>query len=156
MLQTILSNRQKYHNAIMDSMKDNLYRKKRYELGFAIAIALCETDVCIANLAKNIRETDKFIKLDNHLCLIMLDGVSPDGVNKVAGNLQTSFEGRHFDKKLFIGVVNFSDCDHNDDGYKMSSSLLDVLEYSVNNNITHSVADYYQMEQTKHLRSCVY
>ena len=145
MLSQIKHNRHKYHKMILDELKDNLYRKERYQLDFALAIAICDTDISMCDFAHDIRQTDKFIVLEDHLCSVMFDVISTDTAIKATSNLQTKFQSRHFGKKLFISIVTSSDYNY-DDGYKMINSLFDMLEYSVYNEMNHEVIDSYQME----------
>ncbi|MEN8304515.1 MAG: hypothetical protein ABFQ64_10640, partial [Campylobacterota bacterium] len=149
MLSLIKNNRHKYHNIILDSIKDNLYRKERYQLDFALAIATCDADICMHDFANKIRSTDKFIVLEDHISCVLLDGISADTAIKATSNLQTIFQGQHFGEKLFISLVSSTDNNYDNDGYKMINSLLDVLEYSIFNNMDHEIVDYNQMENYK-------
>lgn len=147
MLSSIKNNRQKYHRTILDTIEDNLYRKKRYELNFSLAIAICNNDVCMRDFSTHIRQTDKFIGLEEHLCSVVFDGIPFDKALKVTSNLQNIFQNKHFNKKLFIGIVSSADFEHDDNGYKMINSLLDVLEYSISNDMNHEIVDNYHLEQ---------
>lgn len=146
MLSSIKNNRKQYHTIITDAIKDNLYRKKRYDLYFALAIAICDNDICMHEFSKYIRQTDKFIVLENNICCVALDGLSFDTALKATSNLHNIFQNKHYDKKLFISVVSSSEHTHDENGYKMINSLLDVLEYSISNNMNHQIADCCHLE----------
>jgi len=146
MLPLIKTNRQKYHNIISDNIKDSLYRKERYQLDFALAIAICDEDICMRDFTEHIRQTDKFIVLEGHLCSVLLEGITNNTAIKATSNLQTIFQNRYFGKRLFISVVSSTDYNYDKYGYKMITSLLDALEYSIVNNMSHEVVDHYQME----------
>ena len=142
MLSSIQYNRRKYHEVISDSIADSLRRKERYQLDFALAIAISDIDISMHDFADNIRRTDKSITLENHVCCVLLDGVSASSAIKATSNLQTIFQGRYFGKKLFISTVASTDSNYDNDGYKMINSLLDALEYSISNNMNHEIVDY--------------
>ena len=149
MLLFIRNNRQKYFNKLLESIKDSLYRKERYEVDFALAIAICDTEIDMSDFSHDIRKTDIFTVLENHLCSVVFEAVTVDSAIKATANLQTAFEAKYFQKKLFISIVTSDDDNYNNDGKKMINSLLDALEYSIATNKNHEVIDYYQMLRCK-------
>lgn len=146
MLALFQNNRHKYHDEILNNIKDNLYRKNRYHFDFALAIAVCDTNISMHKFQSSIRDTDKFIRLEDNLCTVVLDGISSSSAIKASTNLQAKFESEYFREKLYISVIDSSENHQDTNGYKMINSLLDVLEYSISNNISNEVVDYYQME----------
>ena len=146
MLSQIRNNRQKCHTMILDEISDYLFRKKRYELDFALTLAISDSNESTGDFSNHIRQTDKYIVLDKgSLGCIVFDGVSTDNAIKAATNLQTIFENRNFGKSHFISMVSSSDFG-NEDAYKMINSLFDLLEYAISNNNSHKVIDLSYLE----------
>jgi hypothetical protein len=131
---------------ILDNIKDYLYRKERYQLNFALAIGICDSDICMRGFSNHIRQTDNFIVLEeSYLCCVVLDGISVETAIKATSNLQTIFQNRYFGENIFISMVTSIDYGH-DCSYKMINSLLDLLEYSIFNNMSHEVIDHSHIE----------
>ena len=147
MLESILTNRKKYHKIIADYIDDYTYRSDRYDADYSVAVILCDSDIHLGNFLQHIRQTDKFIILEKNLCCIILDSSPSDVGIKAASNIQTEFQSMNFGKELFTCVVTFKD--YNDE-YKMINSLFDILEYALSYKIDNIVVDQNQMLSQNH------
>lgn len=147
MFESILSNRKKYHEIIVDYISDFTYRSDRYNEDYSIAVILCDSSIDLGNFLHHTRQTDKFIVLEKNLCCVILDSSSSDVGIKAASNIQTEFQSKNFGKHLFTCVVTFKD--YNDE-YKMINSLFDILEYALSYNISNFVVDKDQMPSQNH------
>lgn len=142
MINLIKNNRRNYHQKIIDKLGDYAYRMKRYDLDFSVAIGFSEDEVNLAEFISIKRRTDEFIVLEDNLCCIILDGADSNSAIKAASNLQTEFQHRHFNTKLFVSVVTAKDYDND---AVMINSLFDILEYSILNNMDNMVIDNHQI-----------
>ena len=93
------------------------------------------------------RKTDNFIHLENHLYCVVLDGADYDASIKATSNLQTQFQTKYFDKKLYVAVVTAKEYDSDT---VMVNSLFNILEYSVSNNMDNMLIDKFQVLLDKH------
>jgi hypothetical protein len=147
MLESIMSNRNKYHKIISDYISDFTYRGNRYNEDYSVAIMLCDADINLGDFLHHTRQTDKFIVLERNFCCVVLDS-SPSVVGiKAASNIQTEFQNKNFGKELFTCVVTFKDYD---DEYKMINSLFDILEYTLSYEIDNIVVDQNLMQAQNH------
>ncbi len=142
MIDFIQNNRSKYHEIIIDALVDYSYRMKRYDLNYSVAVGYSEPGANLAEFIKMKRQTDTFIVLEDNLCCIIFDGANSDSAIKAASNMQTSFQHKYFNIKLFVSIVTGQDY-YNDT--VMVHSLFDVLEYSLLNNMDNIVMDSHQL-----------
>lgn len=138
----IKENRKMYHEAIINRLSHFSYRKKRYKLNFSIAIGLCDEQINLSEFIEIKRKTDDFIVLQNNLCCIIFDGADSDSAIKAAANMQTDFQYKYFNKKIFVSVVAAEDYD---DDIAMVNSLFDILDYAISNDLDNIVIDKNQM-----------
>jgi hypothetical protein len=124
-----------------------LYRNKRYNLDFSLAIGLSYDQINLEKFIDSKRKTDNFIHLEDYLYCMVLDGASYESAIKATSNLQTQFQTQYFNKKLYIAVVASSEFDNEN---IMVNSLFDILEYSISHNMDNMVIDKSQMLLDKH------
>ena len=141
MLTYVKEKRHKYLTTILECLDDSLYRKKRYNINFAISICLCEDGVSLIPFMEHIRQTDIFLVLEKNLCVIVFDAILEDAAIKAAENLENIYQMRYFSKKIFFSVVTSCHEDFNNNGTKLIHALFDLLEYALENHKDNEVVD---------------
>jgi len=138
LLKLIRDNREKYTSIIDRYMQDFVYRSKRYEQHFSLSIGLCDFDTDLKSFESFIRQTDKFIILEDNMCCVILDCAPSCSGLKAANNMLAGFQSRYFSKSLFSSVVS---SDEKKENLQMINELFYILEYAINNNMDNTVVD---------------
>ena len=144
MIKLLREKRKIYLDKIIAELDQYLYRCKRYNFEFSLALGLSDERVNLENFTHKKRKTDAFIHLEDNLYCIVLDGTNSDSAIKATSNLQTLFQRTYFDVKLYVSVVTSTE--YNSE-YVMVNSLFDILEYSINHNMDNQVMDKDQITQ---------
>ena len=144
MIKLLRKKRKIYLDKIISNLDEYLYRSKRYNFEFSLALGLADEKMNLENFSEMKRKTDAYIHLEDNLYCIVLDGTSADTAIKATSNLQTMFQRKYFNVQLFISVVSSSEYNNE---YVMVNSLFDIMEYSINNNMDNLVMDKGQIAQ---------
>jgi len=138
LLEDIRINRKIYETKIRESIKEFSYNYERYNASFTLAIgAICD-EIDMEGFSQMIRETDKFIVLDNHICCIVFPFTDAEQGLKAASNLLSEFEMKFFSQKIYIGIVNATETSS---PTKQVERLFDILKSSVENRMHNMPLD---------------
>ena len=138
LLTDIRNNRRKYQKLILDSIENEVYACERYKINISIAIGETDSSTHIEELAMTLRETDKFIILDEHTFCVVFPFTNIEQGIKAASNLLGKFEMGNFSEKIYMGVVTIEDCDRPE---VQVVKLFDILEYAIENGINNIPLD---------------
>ena len=138
LLEDIKINHQKYVEQILEAIQNEIYQYERYEVNFSLAIGATCSKVDMEGFAKLIRETDKFIILDEHICCVVFPFTDAGGGIKAASNLLSKFEMQFFSEKVYIGIVNAKDCET---PAKQTEALFQILKYAIENGMQNMPLD---------------
>ena len=137
-LEDIRINLKKYESKILESIEDFNYNHERYNANFTLAIgAICD-EINMECFSQIIRETDKFIILDNHICCIVFPFTDAEQGLKAASNLLSEFEMKFCSQKIYIGIVNAAETSS---PTKQIERLFDILKSSVENGMHNMPLD---------------
>lgn len=138
LLKNISDNRKQYEEEVLKSIKDYCYNYERYKANFTLAIGAICSEIDMGSFAKLIRETDRFIVLDAHICCIVFPFTDANQGLKAASNLLSEFESKFFSEKIYIGVENAGECSSCE---KQVERLFDILKYSIENGMQNMPLD---------------
>lgn len=138
LLDDIRLHREKYGQKIIESLKDQIYECERYKVNFTLAIGATSSDIDMKNFSDIIRETDRFIVLDDHICCIAFPFTDHDQGLKAASNLLSKFEMQFFSKKVYLGIANTEECPSPEVHIQQ---LFDVLVYAITNGMNNIPMD---------------
>ena len=138
LLEDIRINRKEYEKKILESIKDFNYNFERYKANFSLAIGAVCNEIDMEGFSQLIRETDKFIILDNHICCIVFPFTDAQQGIKAASNLLNEFEMKFFSHKIYIGIINAEECNSR---IKQVEGLFDILKSSVENGMNNIPLD---------------
>ena len=144
MIKLLREKRKTYLNKIIAQLDPFLYRSLRYNFEFSLALGIADERINLENFVHAKRKTDAYIHLEDNLYCMVLDGTNADSAIKATSNLQTMFQRKYFNVKLFISVV--SSIEYNNENV-MVNSLFDIIEYSINHNMDNQVMDRGQIAQ---------
>ena len=137
-LENIRINRKIYETKILESIKDFTYNYERYGANFTLAIGAVCDEIDMEGFSELIRETDKFIILDNHICCIVFPFTDAEQGTKAASNLLNEFEMKFFSQKIYIGIINAAECSS---PTRQIEGLFDILKSSVENGMNNIPLD---------------
>lgn len=138
LLKDIRNNRKKYQKLILDAIENEVYECERYKINLSIALGDTDSSSDVKELAKTLRETDKLIILDEHICCVVFPFTDIAQGIKAASNLLSKFEMENFSQKIYMGVVTIEDCDR---PQVQVVKLFDILEYAIENGINNIPLD---------------
>jgi hypothetical protein len=138
LLEDIRSNRQKYGQIILDSLKNKIYECERYKVNFSLAIGATLADMDIRKFSEMIRETDEFIILDKNVCCIVFPFTDHAQGIKAASNLLSQFEMKFFSQKIYLSVANTEECPTPDIHIQQ---LFDILVNAISNGMNNMPID---------------
>ncbi len=138
LLDDIRINRKNYEEKILSSIKSDIYQNERYNVDFTLAIGATLSEVDMEGFSALIRETDKFIILDSHICCAVFPFTDASQGVKAASNLLSKFEMQYFSEKIYIGIVNTSSCET---PAMQVSKLFDILKFSVSHGMNNMPLD---------------
>jgi len=138
LLEDIRINQKEYEKKILESIKDFTYNFERYSANFSLAIGAACNEIDMEKFSQLIRETDKFIILDNHICCIVFPFTDAEQGIKATSNLLNEFEMKFFSQKIYTGVVNAAECNSSE---KQIKGLFDILKSSVENGMNNIPLD---------------
>ena len=104
----------------------------------SLSIGATRSEVDMESFAKLIRETDRFIILDKHLCCIVFPFTDAAQGIKEASNLLSKFEMQFFSEKIYIGIVSAAECET---PAKQTEKLFYILKYSIENAMENMPLD---------------
>jgi len=139
MLQDLDSNRRSCYQTILDIIDNYIYREKRYETHFSLAIVYSKTPLNVHSqeLQKTLRKTDNLICITDNIVCIVFDAAQTHSYVKAAENLYKTLKSIEYHQHYFIATA-FSD-DFNNNYLDMINHLFDRLHYSVEHNCQNSV-----------------
>jgi len=138
LLEDIQVNYFKHAQTILDSIKNELYEHDRYNVNYSLAIGATNSKLDMQGFAKLIRETDKFIILNEHICCMVFPFTDAAQGIKAASNLLSKFEIRFFSEKIYIGVVNAQTYET---PMKQIEKLFEILKYAIENGMQNIPLD---------------
>ena len=129
---------------LTQAIKDFSYRFKRYEINYSIAIGYSPEELDLTPLSHFIRESDRFVVLDQHTYAIILDCTDDESGIKAANNLLTHYQGEHFSKPLYTSIVT---ADNFDTVPLMIQELFYLLDYALEHNMNSILMESSQVMQ---------
>ncbi len=138
-LEYIKSNKAELFETILNEISEYKYRNARYDVEFSIVAVYCENTfaVDVELLKKKLRQTDRLIYLNDHLCCIILDGISAELCAKAAENVNYHLLQINANNKYYLSAADSQN--YNPKYINMIQSLLDRLEYAIENNLQNIV-----------------
>lgn len=134
LLEDIRKNRRKYQSIILESIGHEVYESERYKINISLALVDTESKTHIEEFANPLRDTDKFIVLDDHTyCLLLPFTDTAQGV-KAVSNLLNKFEMNNFAEKIYLGVVTL---DNSQIPEREIGRLFDIVEYAIDNGMNN-------------------
>ncbi len=127
-----------YHRQILEGGITFSYRYERYKTDYSIALGYSPMDIDLEPMSNFIRNTDKFIVLNNNTCVIFLDYANDESGIKAANNLLTKFLGSAFDTPLYSAIVTASNYSSPD---AMIRELFHLIDFAITNNTNQQVID---------------
>jgi len=138
LLEDLKFNRKSYEHKVLESIKENIYQRERYDINFTLAIGATCTEVRMEDFSELVRESDKFIVLSDHICCVIFPFTdSAQGV-KATSNLLSKFEMQFFSQKIYLGIVNAKDCETPE---HQVNKLFDILKFSIHNGMANMPLD---------------
>ncbi len=138
LLEDLRQNRKDYEKKVLESIKDNIYQRERYNVDFTLALGATPSEMDMEIFSTLIRESDRFIILDKHICCVVFPFTnSADGI-KATSNLLSKFEMKFFSQKIYLSIVNANDCDTSD---HQIQKLFDVLKFSIEHGMANMPLD---------------
>ncbi len=138
LLGDLRENRKDYEKKVLYSIKDDIYQRERYDVNFTLALGATHSEVDMESFSTLIRESDRFIILDKHICCVVFPFTdSAEGV-KATSNLLSKFEMRFFSQKIYLSIVNANDCDTPEHHIQ---KLFDVLKFSIEHGMANMPLD---------------
>lgn len=99
-------------------------------------------EIDLVPMSNFIRNTDKFIVLNDNTCAIILDNANDESGIKAANNLLTKFQGSAFDIPLYSAIVTASNYSSSE---TMIRELFHLIDFAIANNINQQVIDHTQI-----------
>jgi len=141
MIKDIRNTKKFCYPTIMDLMSDFIYREKRYETNFSIAVIYTYDSLADVSteIQKGLRVTDKMICITKNLLCVVFDSAQEQSYVKAAENLYKTLKHADYHQKYYITAAYSKDFDEN--YLNMINRLFDRLEYSVNHKLCNTVND---------------
>jgi hypothetical protein len=138
LLEELKLNRKVYEQKVLTSIKDDIYQNERYDVNFTLALGATCSEVDMEEFSGLIRESDRFIILDKHICCVVFPFTdSAQGV-KATSNLLSKFEMKFFSQKIYLSIVNARDCETPEHHVQ---KLFDVLKFSIQHGMHNMPLD---------------
>ncbi|MCX6075126.1 MAG: hypothetical protein NTY39_12450 [Campylobacterales bacterium] len=118
------------------------YRYVRYNINYSITACYVNEPTDLMHIASNLRQSDDFIKLNDHLYVMFLDATDDEQGIKTSTNILNSMQAQFFTKPFYIAVVtatNYTDL------FQMIHDLFDLIEYALLHNMNNIVIDSSQL-----------
>ncbi len=140
LLDDLKTNRKTYEKRVLDTIQDYIYQNERYNVNFTLAIGATQvcSDVDMKGFSGLIRESDKFIVLNDHICCIVFPFTDSAQGIKAASNLLSKFEMTFFSQKIYLSIVNANDCETPE---HQVQKLFDILKFSVTHGMENVPLD---------------
>ncbi len=129
----------KYEAKLLTAMEPYNYEKERYGINFAIAVGATLDDVDLASFSNEIRLTDTFVYLDEHICGVVFAFNDTENGIKAASNLLHKFETQFFATKIYLGIVSSED---EAVPQKQVTKLFQTLLYGIEKGLYNMPLDY--------------
>ncbi|ADN09430.1 hypothetical protein [Sulfurimonas autotrophica] len=138
-LEYIKSNKGELFETILNDISEYKYRNARYDVEFSLVAIYCKNTfaVDVETLKKKLRQTDRLIYLNDNLCCIILDGISAELCAKAAENVNYHLLQINVNNKYYLSAADSQN--YNPKYKNMIQSLLDRLEYAIENNLENIV-----------------
>lgn len=114
------------------------YRYVRYGINYSIATSYVTEPTDLSLIASNLRQSDEFFKISDHLYIIFLDATNDEQGIKTCANILSNVQAQFFTKHLYMAVVTASNYR---DSFQMVHDLFDLIEYALIHNMNNIVID---------------
>lgn len=131
-----------YQKQLQESALEFSYRYERYQTNYSIALGHSPAKIDLSPMSNFIRNTDRFIILNDNTCAIILDCANDECGIKAANNLLTKFQGSAFNIPLYSAIVTASN--YSSLG-TMLGELFHLIDFAITNNINQQVIDHTQI-----------
>ncbi len=130
-LEEISKNRNSYYKTILENISEYIYREKRYDSHFSLALICHDKNVKVdaKKLQSTLRETDMLIPLHSNIFCVIFDETSGQSCVRAAENLNKTLQKMHYNEKFFVSAAESMDFDAN--YLDMSNKLFDRIEYAI-------------------------
>ena len=124
---------------MLENMSEYIYRAKRYDVNFSIAIIYSNIALytTASQIAKRLRHTDKIICIKHNLFCIAFDSVAENLSLKTAQNLLPMLKNINYHADYYIATIFSKDFDEN--YLNTINKLFERLEYSVSHDMSDIV-----------------
>jgi hypothetical protein len=138
-LKYIKTNRVELFETLLDAITEYKYRNTRYDVEFSLVAVYCENTFAkdIERLQKKLRQTDRLVYLNEHLCCAILDGISAELCAKAAENINYHLLEINDNNKYYLSAADSQN--YNPKYKNMIRTLFDRLEYAIENNLDNIV-----------------
>jgi len=138
MIDLFNKHRKKFQEELVKKVALYDYRHVRYNINYSIAACYITEPTDLTNIASNLRLSDDFIKINDHLYVMFLDSTDDEKGIKTSANILSSMQAQFFTKPFYIAVVTASNYT---ELFQMVHDLFDLIEYALIHNMNNIVVD---------------
>ncbi len=146
LVEHIRSHQSEYEEKILDAMEPFVYQQERYKVDYTLAIGATFADVDLPAFSQMVRKTDKFVILDDKVCVIIFGFNLPEQGIKAASNMLSKFEMKFFASEIYLGIINSQEELEAKDQVK---KLFETLCYGVQNGMSNTPLDFNEIAHHK-------
>ena len=130
-----------YHQNILESIDEYIYKEERYENHFSVALIYSKKSLTshVKELEKMIRKTDKLTFITDNVIFIVFDAIQVNNCVKAAENLYKTLKSVEYHQDYFIATA-FSE-EFRENYLIMINHLFYRLHYSVEHNCESDIND---------------
>ena len=139
LVEHIRSHQSEYEENILVALEPFVYQKERYKVDYTLAIGATFAEVDLPAFSEMIRKTDKFVVLDEKVCVIIFGFNLPEQGIKAASNMLSKFEMKFFASEIYLGIINSQEEIQAKDQVK---KLFETLCYGVQNSMSNTPLDF--------------
>lgn len=141
MINNIRDTKKTCYPTLMDAISDFIYREKRYNAHFSIAlIYTSDSSVDFSQeLRKSLRLTDKLISISDNLSCVVFDTTTEHSYVKAAENLCKPLRHANYHQEYYVSTAYSEDFDEN--YINMLNKVFERLEYSVSHKLCNTVIE---------------
>jgi len=138
-LEELHAKRTLFQQSIMELISDSIYREKRYETHFSVAIVYSQEPLKTQaqQLRKTLRKTDKAVCITDNILCVVFDATQENSYVKAAENLYRTLKSIEYHQDYFIATVFSNEFDTN--YLNMFNHLFERLFYSIQHNCKTNV-----------------
>ena len=146
LVEHIRSHQGAYEEKILDAMEPFMYQKERYRVDYTLAIGATLAEVDLPAFSEMVRKTDKFVVLDENVCVIIFGFNLPEQGIKAASNMLSKFEMKFFSSEIYLGIINSQEELKAKDQVK---KLFETLCYGVQHSMSNTPLDFNEIAHHK-------